>query len=405
MAYAGKLRLGVNIDHVATVRNARGGAYPDPIRAAKLAEEAGADGITAHLREDRRHISDADIDGLMEALDVPLNFEMAATEEMQAIALRHKPHAVCIVPEKREERTTEGGLEVAREENRLAHFIAPLRETGCRVSIFIAADAKQIEAAHRIGAEVIELHTGAYCDAHAEGHFEERDRELQALPGFADGAFSVQDQGAQRAVPLLGARPGERVLDACAAPGGKSCQLLEERPDLQRLEAVDIRPERLARVEQNLRRLNLERESSVKLHCADVRRVEDWWDGVAFDRILLDAPCSATGVIRRHPDILHLRRAGDIEASVRLQGELLDALWPLLKPGGTLLYASCSLLAEENQLCIASFAKRQRNVECTPMSVPCAVEHLHGYTVLPDAEGGDGLFFARLQRPAPQCKS
>jgi len=186
----GKLRLGVNIDHVATVRNARGSAYPDPMRAARLAEAAGADGITAHLREDRRHISDADIEGLMAALTKPLNFEMAATEEMQRIALRHKPHAVCIVPEKREERTTEGGLEVAREENRLAHFIAPLREAGSRVSIFIAADKRQIEAAHRIGAEVIELHTGAYCDYHAEGKFAERDDELKRLTDmaeFADG--------------------------------------------------------------------------------------------------------------------------------------------------------------------------------------------------------------------------
>ena len=186
-----QLRLGVNIDHVATVRNARGGAYPDPVRAAKLAEEAGADGITAHLREDRRHITDADIDALMEALTVPLNFEMAATEEMQKIALRHKPHAVCIVPEKREERTTEGGLEVAREENRLAHFIAPLRDAGCRVSIFIAADKKQIEAAHRIGAEVIELHTGAYCDFHAEGKLERRDRELEALREMSVYAHSL----------------------------------------------------------------------------------------------------------------------------------------------------------------------------------------------------------------------
>ena len=185
------LRLGVNIDHVATVRNARGGAYPDPVRAAKLAEEAGADGITAHLREDRRHITDSDIDGLMAALSVPLNFEMAATEEMQKIALRHKPHAVCLVPEKREERTTEGGLEVAREENKLAHFIAPLRDAGCRVSIFIAADRKQIEAAHRIGAEVIELHTGAYCDAHAEGDFATRDRELEALREMSAFAHSL----------------------------------------------------------------------------------------------------------------------------------------------------------------------------------------------------------------------
>jgi len=185
MAKQGKLRLGVNIDHVATVRNARGGAYPDPLRAARVAQEAGADGITAHLREDRRHITDADIEGLLDVLTVPLNFEMAATDEMQKIALRHKPHAVCIVPEKREERTTEGGLEVAREENKLAHFIAPLREAGCRVSIFIAAEKRQIEAANRIGAEVIELHTGAYCDAFAEGHWEEAQKELQKLEEMA----------------------------------------------------------------------------------------------------------------------------------------------------------------------------------------------------------------------------
>ena len=184
-------RLGVNIDHVATVRNARGGDVPDPVRAALLAEQAGADGITAHLREDRRHISDDDIERLMTALSVPLNFEMAATDEMQKIALRHKPHAVCIVPEKREERTTEGGLEVAREENRLAHYIAPLREAGCRVSIFIAADMRQIEAAHRIGAEVIELHTGAYCDAHAEGRMEDRDRELDSLREMSTYAHSL----------------------------------------------------------------------------------------------------------------------------------------------------------------------------------------------------------------------
>jgi pyridoxine 5-phosphate synthase len=190
---AGRLRLGVNIDHVATIRNARGGAHPDPVRAARAAAAAGADGITAHLREDRRHITDADIAALTDLLaelKLPLNFEMAATPEMQAIALKHRPHAVCIVPERREERTTEGGLEVAREENRLAHFIAPLREAGCRVSIFIAADERQIEAAARIGAPVIELHTGAYCDLHNEGRFEERDVELARLArcaAFAHG--------------------------------------------------------------------------------------------------------------------------------------------------------------------------------------------------------------------------
>ncbi|HHI71402.1 MAG TPA: pyridoxine 5'-phosphate synthase [Rhodobacteraceae bacterium] len=189
--YLGKLRLGINIDHVATVRNARGGSYPDPLRAAKLAEDAGADGITAHLREDRRHISDADIDGLMEVLEVPLNFEMAATPEMQAIALRHKPHAVCIVPEKREELTTEGGLEVAREENRLAHFIAPIREAGCRVSLFVATDKRQIDAASRIGANIVELHAGPYCDAFAEGHFDVAETELEKLRDMSAYAHSL----------------------------------------------------------------------------------------------------------------------------------------------------------------------------------------------------------------------
>ena len=190
----GRLRLGVNIDHVATIRNARGGAHPDPVRAAEAAARAGADGITAHLREDRRHITDADIAALTEtlgALGVPLNLEMAATEEMQAIALRHRPHAVCLVPEKREERTTEGGLEVAADENRLAHVLAPLRDAGCRVSIFIAADERQIEAAARIGAPVIELHTGAYCDHHNEGRIDERDAELERLRRCAGVAHGL----------------------------------------------------------------------------------------------------------------------------------------------------------------------------------------------------------------------
>ncbi len=179
------VRLGVNIDHVATLRNARGGALPDPVRAAQVAQEAGADGITAHLREDRRHIRDADIPAILDAITIPLNFEMAATEEMQRIALAHKPHAVCIVPEKREERTTEGGLDVARDENNLAHFVAPLRDAGSRVSLFIGADQRQIEAAHRVGADVIELHTGAYCDAFAEGDWVTRDRELAAITEMA----------------------------------------------------------------------------------------------------------------------------------------------------------------------------------------------------------------------------
>ena len=187
----GKLRLGVNIDHVATIRNARGSFYPDPIRAAHLAQDAGADGITAHLREDRRHILDKDIERLIKSLQIPLNFEMAATAEMQEIALRYKPHAICIVPEKRNEKTTEGGLELLKEEKRLAHFISPLREAGSRVSFFISADQKQIKAASMIGAEVVELHSGSYCDYHAEGRFKERDDELERLREMASYAHSI----------------------------------------------------------------------------------------------------------------------------------------------------------------------------------------------------------------------
>ena len=161
-----KLRLGVNIDHVATIRNARGGPHPDPVRAAHMAAAAGADGITAHLREDRRHISDADIVALVRDIHLPLNLEMAATDEMLAIALRHKPHAACIVPEKREERTTEGGLDVRQE--RLARYVGELNKAGIRVSLFIEPDPYALDAAKALGAPVVELHTGAYCQAFGE---------------------------------------------------------------------------------------------------------------------------------------------------------------------------------------------------------------------------------------------
>ena len=186
-----KLRLGVNIDHVATVRNARGTDYPDPVRAAKLAEQAGADGITAHLREDRRHIRDRDIEALMDNLSIPLNFEMAATDEMQAIALKHKPHAVCIVPERREELTTEGGLDVVRAQNALTGYLEPLRDVGCRVSLFIGAHEAQVEASARVGAAVIELHSGAYCDLFHEGKLEESALELERITNMAQYAHSL----------------------------------------------------------------------------------------------------------------------------------------------------------------------------------------------------------------------
>jgi len=183
-----RLRLGVNIDHVATIRNARGGDHPDPARAAVLAAQAGADGITAHLREDRRHITDEDIDRLMAEIDLPLNLEMAATEEMLAIALAHRPHAACIVPEKREERTTEGGLDAAGQHNHLAYYVDRLRSANIRVSLFIEADERQVEAAIRLGAPVVEFHTGRY--AHVEG--EERAAELKRI---ADCAALAQKNG------------------------------------------------------------------------------------------------------------------------------------------------------------------------------------------------------------------
>jgi pyridoxine 5-phosphate synthase len=176
-----RLRLGVNIDHVATIRNARGGDHPDPVRAAIVAAAAGADGITAHLREDRRHITDDDIDRLMAEIDLPLNLEMAATEEMLAIALAHKPHAACIVPEKREERTTEGGLDAAGQHNHLAYYVGKLGEANVRVSLFIEPAVEQVEAAIQLGAPVVEFHTGRY--AHLAG--EERATELARIADCA----------------------------------------------------------------------------------------------------------------------------------------------------------------------------------------------------------------------------
>jgi pyridoxine 5-phosphate synthase len=175
------LRLGVNIDHVATIRNARGGELPDPVRAALLAVEAGADGITAHLREDRRHIRDNDIVRLMQALSKPLNFEMAATDEMLAIAIKTKPHAACLVPEKRTERTTEGGLDVVANKSLIRDTTAQLKAIGVRVSLFIAADPAQIAAAAEVGAPVIEIHTGAWCEALAQGHRAEAEAEWRRI--------------------------------------------------------------------------------------------------------------------------------------------------------------------------------------------------------------------------------
>jgi pyridoxine 5-phosphate synthase len=186
-----RLRLGVNIDHVATIRNARGGRHPDPVRAAKLAIAAGCDGITAHLREDRRHIRDDDIARLKAEIDKPLNFEMAATDEMLGIALKTEPHAVCLVPEKRTERTTEGGLDAAGQHNQLAPFVARLNDAGIRVSLFITGDARQIEAAAKLRSPVVEIHVGAWCDALSEGKREAADAEWQRIRAGAKLAHEL----------------------------------------------------------------------------------------------------------------------------------------------------------------------------------------------------------------------
>jgi pyridoxine 5-phosphate synthase len=179
------LRLGVNIDHVATIRNARGGDHPDPVRAAEIVAAVGGDGITAHLREDRRHIRDEDLARIQAATNLPLNLEMAATPEMLAIALRHKPHAACIVPEKREERTTEGGLDAAGMHNTLVPICAELRAAGIRVSLFIEADERQLDAALRLGAPVVEFHTGEYAQAFLDGDAERVERELRRISDMA----------------------------------------------------------------------------------------------------------------------------------------------------------------------------------------------------------------------------
>jgi len=189
----GRLRLGVNIDHVATIRNARGGDHPDPLRAAEIAAAAGADGITAHLREDRRHIGDRDIERLRERISLPLNLEMAATEEMLSIALRHRPHAACIVPERREERTTEGGIDAAGQHNRLAPIVRALTEAGIRVSLFIEAERRQLDAARSLGAPVVELHTGSYCEAfHSGPDAFERERKRLADAARLGRSFGLE---------------------------------------------------------------------------------------------------------------------------------------------------------------------------------------------------------------------
>jgi 16S rRNA (cytosine967-C5)-methyltransferase len=221
-------------------------------------------------------------------------------------------------------------------------------------------------------------------------------RDVKTLPGFAEGRASVQDEAAQLAAGLLDLEPGQRVLDACAAPGGKTCHLLEAEPALAQVVAVELEENRLARVRDNLSRLGLE----ATLIAADGRDTAIWWDGQPFQRILLDAPCSATGVIRRHPDIKLTRQPEDIAALAQLQGELLDALWPTLAPGGTLLYATCSVLPQENSANIAAFLARTADARELPIAGPFGLAQPHGRQLLPQANGHDGFYYAKLHKPA-----
>lgn len=225
--------------------------------------------------------------------------------------------------------------------------------------------------------------------------------DVTTLPGFKEGRVSVQDEAAQLAADLLELAPGQRVLDACAAPGGKTCHLLEVEPGLSEVVAVDLEAKRLARVRENLDRLRLE----ATLIAADGRDTGAWWDGQPFQRILLDAPCSATGVIRRHPDIKLTRQPEDIPALAQLQGELLDVLWPTLAPGGILLYATCSVLPTENSETIAAFLARTPDAQEVAIADGFGLQPAHGRQLLPQLDGHDGFYYAKLLKSAAPERS
>ncbi len=230
------------------------------------------------------------------------------------------------------------------------------------------------------------------CDFSADGIRLGQALDVRTLPGFAEGRVSVQDEAAQLAAGLLELAPGQRVLDACCAPGGKTCHLLETEPGLAEVVALDLEPARLQRVRENLDRLGLD----ATLVAADGRDTARWWDGRPFQRILLDAPCSATGVVRRHPDIKLTRQAEDIEALARLQGELLDALWPTLEVGGVLLYATCSVLPRENSETLAAFLARTPGARELEVITAAGFKATHGRQLLPRPDGHDGFYYAKL---------
>ena len=216
--------------------------------------------------------------------------------------------------------------------------------------------------------------------------------DITTLPNFSQGHVSVQDESPQLCAGLLELAPNQRVLDACAAPGGKTCHMLESEPDIAEMWAIDIDPKRLDRVEENLQRLNLR----ANLIAADITELDDWYDGQAFDRILCDAPCSATGVIRRHPDIKLLRKEDDIFQLAKLQLQVLDSLWRCLKPGGILLYATCSVLPKENKYAVKSFLENHADAEILPIVLPKGIESDYGWQMLPQDNAQDGFFYAKI---------
>jgi 16S rRNA (cytosine967-C5)-methyltransferase len=230
------------------------------------------------------------------------------------------------------------------------------------------------------------------CVYSRDGIILEAAADVRSLPGFAEGWISVQDEAAQLAADLLDLAPGQRVLDACCAPGGKTCHILEAEPALAGVVAVDLEAKRLVRVKENLERLGLDAE----LIAADGRDTEKWWDGKPFQRILLDAPCSATGVIRRHPDIKLTRQPDDIVALAQLQGELLDAMWKTLEVGGILLYATCSTLPTENTEVIAAFLERTPGARELDLATSAGIKQPHGRQLLAQQGGHDGFYYAKL---------
>ena len=231
-------------------------------------------------------------------------------------------------------------------------------------------------------------------DYSADGILLETPRTVTDLPGFSDGDISVQDEAAQLAAHLLMLSSGQHVLDACCAPGGKTCHILESQPDLASVLAIDLEQRRLVRVTENLERLGLE----AKLVAADANDLDSWWDGSAFDRILLDAPCSATGVIRRHPDIKILRKPADIDKLAAIQTEILVSLWQTLKSGGILLYATCSVLPLENDQVIRDFIRSQDDAQLVPIDATWGIATEHGRQLFPIENGNDGFYYSRLKK-------